>query len=311
MPHIISPYDREEDGFLSRPGGIAGVLILSLVLHALVAWLFVYVFPNMSSSRAHKIDDVITVQLLGSLAPPAPSAPKAPVNPDLKGPDVVEVPKRATEATPQPPVLPVEVSATPADVIPLKPKEPEKPPEVKKTQAPPPPVTPPKVEQPKPKAKPKDNLDSDIEKKLRELQRKVEADELDESIEQKMANLASRLERGTGEGSERGGASQGQRIDPEKARYYQHIQDIVSSNWVPPPGAISANLEAEYMIVIEPSGRVSSSTLRKSSGNQDYDLSVARAVSKSSPFPPLPPVFNNQADRPALRFNLGQMRQRM
>ena len=72
---------------------------------------------------------------------------------------------------------------------------------------------------------------------------------------------------------------------------------------------MSASLAAVYAIRIESNGQVSMSRLDKSSGNPDYDLSVERAVKKSSPFPPLPPIFEGRADNPALVFDLKSLQQ--
>lgn len=296
---------------------ILGVaLFASLGLHILASWLFLYVIPAYHASRDDMDENIITVQLMGSIAPPAPAAPaNLKVNPDLKGPDVVEAPNTPSPPVETPPNEPeplVSVS-DPADVIPIAEKKPETPPVIKKTETPPPKVTPPakKKEAPPRPVKPRQpSLDSQINQRLKELERKTAADNTDELINQKMMNLAASRGQGQGEGSDQyGGATSGERLDPEKARYYSHIRDIVSKNWVAPASALSSNLSAVYQIRIEPDGRVSASRLRTSSGNSDYDLSVERAVKQSSPFPPLPAVFGGQADNPALRFGLSDMRQ--
>jgi TonB family protein len=98
-------------------------------------------------------------------------------------------------------------------------------------------------------------------------------------------------------------------VPPEKARYYRHIKDIVRQNWVPPLAALDNTLEAHFMITIEPDGHVSASKLLKSSGNNEFDISVERAVNKST-FPALPPVFEGKADRPAFVFSLRELQQR-
>lgn len=299
MAHIISPYDRQSSYLESRLGF---AVLMSIGFHVVVAWLLLFVFPLLIPDRQPKVDEFITVELLGSLAPPAPAAPKAKVNPDLKGPDVVEAPK-APAPTPQPPApkVPEQVTA-PQDVIPLGPKAPEKPPEIKKTPAAPPKPVPPKVEEDKPKPKPKANLDDSIEKKMKELERKVEAEDEDALIEAKMMNIVQRRGQGTGEGSESGGATSGQRIDPRMAEYYGHVRDIIMSNWTLPPGA-AMNLRAVYTIVIQPDGRISSFSLKNTSSNEDFDLSAERAIGKSNPLPVLPPVFNGQAQHVGLNFD--------
>lgn len=298
MSQLISPYDRE-DGFSETKLALA--VLLSFAFHLLLAWAFMVFLPTLMTSRNEELN-FIPIDLYGALAPEAAAAPAdLPVDPEQKGPDVVEAPKSGPAIT-QPqfqPVTPEAVTA-PADVIPLGPKAkaPEKPPEIKKV-SPPPKITPPKVEQPKPKP----NTDAEINKRMEALKRKREADQLDEAIEARMYNL--NLERGRGEGdsSERSGVSGGQQVDPEVARYFSHIRDIIAENWVPPVEASSNRNHAIYRITIDPSGRITNLQLVRSSGSQSYDQSVQRAINKSNPLPQLPPIFGGQSISPGLAFN--------
>lgn|GEM_PF-1725241 len=297
MSHFISPYDRE-NGY--SESNLALAVILSVGFHLLVAWVFIFVFPILLTHR-DQAPEFMTVILTGNLAPPAAAAPAdLPVDPDQKGPDVVEAP-RGDPAPPQPQFKPVTPDAVvaPPDVIPLGPKvkAPEKPPEIKKV-SPPPKITPPKVEKPKPKANP----DAEINKRLAELKRKREADRLDEDIEARMYNLNLERGRGDGDSSEQSGARGSQRIHPDMARYYSHIRDIISENWVPPSEAYANNNQTIYRITIDPSGKITSLQLLRSSGNQNYDQSVQRAINKSNPLPELPPIFGNQPISPGLTF---------
>ncbi|MDR0881260.1 MAG: hypothetical protein LBP55_01755, partial [Candidatus Adiutrix sp.] len=185
MSQSLSPYDRE-DGFLEANIELAVTLalIFSLGLHLLLAWVFFFLFPSLMTGRRDLANEIITVQLMGSLAPPAPAAPaNLPVNPDLKGPDVVEAPKTdPTPAITQPAFPPAPEAVTaPADVIPLGPKAPEKPPEIKKKATPPPKPTPPKVETEPPKPRPKKpSADAEIKKALADMERKVAAQNNDD-----------------------------------------------------------------------------------------------------------------------------------
>lgn len=306
MSYVLSPYDRE-GGFLETGLGLA--ILFSVGLHIVLAWMFFVVFPTLMTSKRDQIDEVITVQLLGSLAPPAPAAPDAPVNPNLKGPDVVEMPKSDPTPAPQPQFTPAPPEvAPPPDVIPLGPKAPEKPPEIKKTQAAPPKVTPPKVEQEKPKPKPSN--DAAINNVMRNLERKVEAERRDEAINSRMADLSKTVGQGSGEGSESGGATTGQRVHPEKMRYYAHIKDLVSENWRPPNGSVERNLVAEYQITIEPDGQVSVGRFHERSGDAAFDESVTRAINMSLPFPPLPPIFEGRPEGVRLGFDPKELRRR-
>ena len=283
---------------------LASALLLSAGLHVLLVGFLVFFVPRAADSR--KTDEVITVQLLGSLSPPAPAAPPAPVDPDLKGPDVVEAP-RSDPALSQPaPPKPAPLAA-PAEVIPLGPKAVEKP-ALQKTPAAPPKVTPPKVAaDPPPKPKTPPNNDAEINRRMEALRRKTEADQLDAAIDSRLFDLQKRQGLGQGESSEAGGgASGGQRVHPEKEAYYRQVKDIVKYNWLPPVGAMAIGLQAIFVIKIEPDGRISAMRLDRSSGNPDYDLSVERAIGRSV-LPPLPPIFEGRADTPGLRFGLDEM----
>jgi len=295
---------------MNEPEAAIGVaLLLSAALHVGLGGFLFFFLPRWADQRKADLGEVVTVQLLGSLSPPAPAAPPAPVNPKLKGPDVVEAPR--SDPPPAQPPQPQPQASTliaPAKVIPLGPKAPEKS-ALQKTPVAPPKVTPPEVKaDPPPRpSRPKPNPDEEINKRIAALERKVEADQADAAIDSRLFDIAKRQGQGQGESSETsGGTSGGQRVHPEKEAYYRHIRDIVKSNWIPPPGSLATGLQAIFIIKIEPSGRVSGLNLNRSSGNSDYDLSVQRAIGLSN-LPPLPPIFEGRADTPGLRFGLEEM----
>ena len=128
-----------------------------------------------------------------------------------------------------------------------------------------------------------------------------ERQELDRGIGDALAALEEKMK---GQG---GGAAPGDEDDPAKAAYYRYIQNIVSRNWLAPADVSATNLVAAYEIVIQPGGQVSSKLL-KSSGNTLYDSSVERALIISSPFMPLPAIFNGQAITVQLNFSLDELR---
>ncbi|MDR1081173.1 MAG: TonB C-terminal domain-containing protein, partial [Deltaproteobacteria bacterium] len=146
---------------------------------------------------------------------------------------------------------------------------------------------------------------------LEELQRKKELREEEQALNQSIANIAAERGRGNGLSSQPAAPNnQGQRIDPEKQRYYLQLMEIVRSNWLPPASAVSAsNISTTFVIAIDPSGRLMGKNLRISSGNPDYDLSVEQAIVRSR-FPPLPSAFGGNPDNPALKFNLSYLNAR-
>jgi colicin import membrane protein len=288
-------------------------LLLSALLHAVVlsGAILLPGFFNFSADETPY--NVMTVQLLGALEPPAPAAPPAPVNPELKGPDVVELPK-TEPMIPQP--TPLERMITPeipTEVIPIGEKPPDLIPEpIQKNQEPPPRVKPPEKAPPpeaKPKPKPKQpNPEAALNKRIEELQRKKEAEQTDAEINSAVGDIAKRLGQGNGTSSAPSGApNTGVLIDPIKSAYYTQVRDIVRSNWVAPATAMSPDTQATYVIIIQPNGTISGKRLTRSSGNQEFDLSVEQAINRST-FPPLPDVFQGQNDNPSLVFQYNYLR---
>ncbi|MDR1086341.1 MAG: TonB C-terminal domain-containing protein [Deltaproteobacteria bacterium] len=290
------------------------VLLLSLGLHSLFLAAMI-VAPRIFDfgSTPELPFEAMTVQLVGNLEAPAPAAPAAPVDPNLNRPDVVDLPS-AEPVLPQPTPLDLMVTPpAPNEVIPIAERPPDTPPPVAKINEPPPKVPVPEKAPEKPpavKKQPRANQTRTTNSTVEELRRKKEAEDEEKAIESKMADLARTRGRSNGTASENsGGSTSGIQIDPIKAQYYNQIKEIVRSNWVAPISSFTgtaSNLGAVYVIVIQPNGRVSGKNLRRSSGNQDFDVSVEQAIVRSN-FPPLPPVFEGQADNPALQFELAYL----
>jgi colicin import membrane protein len=298
-----NPYRPQE---IAQDPNFILVVAVSFLLHGLVLS-GAYYLPtilNLQSSRELPFD-VMTVQLVGSLEPPAPAAPAAPVDPNLQGPNVVELPK-SDPVIPQPtPLEQLTTPIVPTEAIPIGERPPETPIEpVTKVEDPPPKVAPPvKAEEPKTKPpKKKDNPEAILNRRVEDIRRKTEAEKSDEAIASAVADIAKSKGRGNGTSSNQiGTSSQGNFIDPAKTPYYGQIRDIVRSNWVPPVTTFPPNLVVEFVVIIEPNGRISGKRLRKSSGVPEYDRSVELAIDRSV-FPPLPAVFNGQSDNPVLAF---------
>ncbi|MDR2455634.1 MAG: TonB C-terminal domain-containing protein [Deltaproteobacteria bacterium] len=285
------------------------LLALSLILHFLVLAGATLLPGFLGAVSGKELPfDVMTVQLLGALEPPAPAAPAAPVDPDLRGPDTIEMPQ--TELiVPQPtPLERMITPVTPADVIPLgEPPPNEPPPVVEKNPEPPPKVElPDKTPPPKPKPKPKaPNNEAVLNTRIEELRRKKAAEADDQQIQAAIVDIAKA--RGAGNGTSsgmEGGAAQGVRIDPIREAYYRRIREIIRENWVPPASAssLSPDLQCTYVIVIQPDGRVSGKSLRRPSGISEFDQSVDLAITRSR-LPRLPDVFGGKSDNPSFIFS--------
>ncbi|MDR2350253.1 MAG: TonB C-terminal domain-containing protein [Deltaproteobacteria bacterium] len=319
-PSSTTSPDRETRGFnyyetgsdRGRAGLVAYGATFSLLIHVFLCWLVIWA-PSLFSKPSPPPFDMITIQLVGALEPPAPAAPKAPVNPTLNVPDVVRIPT-AEPVIPQPtPATEIKIPEIPIEVIPIGKTPPTPPPPVVKVNEPPPKVTPPAkppepAPKPKPKPKPKAPSDEDVlNQRLAELQRKRELESEDRTVNQAIANIAATRGRGDGTSSQNTQASSsGQTVDADRQRYYQEILAIVRSNWVPPASAVASNTTSTFVIVIDPTGRITGKNMLASSGNSEFDVSVEQAINRSK-FPPLPSVFGGKPDNPALKFNLNYL----
>jgi outer membrane biosynthesis protein TonB len=283
------------------------VFLISIVIHVIVFGGSLALPGLFGPAAPQELPfEALTVQLVGSLEPPAPAAPSMPVDEKLAGPDVVELPS-APPALPQPtPLEEITIPAAPIDVIPIGIDPTPPPPKVEMVKDPPPKVTVPEPEPPKPKPKPKapPKTAASTDSKIAELRRKRELEEADLLMREKVANLNAARGRGNGQSSvQDGGSSFGAVIDPVKSSYYQQVRSIVRSNWLPPATTLSPDLTATFVIVISPSGRVTARNMRTTSGSPEFDQAVEMAIARSV-FPPLPDVFGGRPDNPALQFSV-------
>ncbi|MBI5674430.1 MAG: cell envelope integrity protein TolA [Nitrospirae bacterium] len=83
------------------------------------------------------------------------------------------------------------------------------------------------------------------------------------------------------------GAVGGERLPSDS--YYALITGEIRNEWEIPPDFDSAGLEVEISIKIDSKGKVVSKTLEKTSGNDFFDKSALKAISKASPLS-LPPL---------------------
>lgn len=260
--------------------------LLSILLH--VAVLVGLVAAPDFSSGYEDLGPVYTVDLVGDLGPPpAPeetgpetTAPE-PANTPPPEPAGVQEPVKAEPAAPAP---------KPAELIPVgKPEEPVKPP----------PETLSKIGAPKRSSK---RLIIDSDKELAEAlaatrarldakrQAEAKADKKAADEERHLAQAMSRMRQtvagrvyGSGGGSPNGGKS-----NNALARYYTLVWQRIRSNWTLPEEWRNGGMAAVVVIRIRRDGTIIEHEFEKKSGNARFDQSVAWAVERSDPLPPLP-----------------------
>jgi outer membrane biosynthesis protein TonB len=289
--------------------GLAPLMLLSMLLHAAAIAGAALLPAIIGAAPAHQPPEVMMVRLMGGLEPAAPAAPPAPVNPDVKGPDVVELP-RTDLIIPQPtPLERMITPVVPTEVIPIAERPPDTAPvpAPEKAPEPPPRVTlPDKVPEPQPKPptprRRAPNNDAAINRSIEEISRRVAAERADEQINQAIGNIAATRGRGTGTSSRPdGGSTEGRVVDPAWQAYYFEIREIVRSNWIRPPMAMSPDLISTWTIIIQPDGRISGRRLTRSSGVAEFDQSVEQAIVRSR-LPRLPMELPTVTDNPSFMF---------
>lgn len=90
--------------------------------------------------------------------------------------------------------------------------------------------------------------------------------------------------------------------DPALAYYFVLIQDKITSNWMPPKMSPGTMAGVSVSLRILRSGQIRNLAVGLSSGDRLLDDSAVRAISLSSPLPPLPPLYKAEALSLELRF---------
>ena len=100
-----------------------------------------------------------------------------------------------------------------------------------------------------------------------------------------------------------GGGGGGGSSDLRLAAYYISINNKIQQVWVLPPyDKRNGKLEAIVVLKIARDGRILGFDFEKRSGDDKLDESVARAIRKSDPLPPLPDFFRESVLEVGIRF---------
>ena len=108
---------------------------------------------------------------------------------------------------------------------------------------------------------------------------------------------------GSGNGAGGGGGGGGGSSDLRLAAYYIAINSKVQHEWVLPPyDKRNGKLEAIVVLKIARNGHILGFEFEKKSGDVNLDESVARAIQKADPLPPLPDFFKESVLEVGIRF---------
>jgi len=93
---------------------------------------------------------------------------------------------------------------------------------------------------------------------------------------------------------------------PVMRSYYDRIYSQIKASWVLPESVreMSQAFKTVVVIKIAPSGAIEDSSLKKGSGNDDYDQAALRAVRKANPLPPLPAEMGEESLELGINFNI-------
>jgi len=105
-------------------------------------------------------------------------------------------------------------------------------------------------------------------------------------------------------GASLGGAVGPTRVPPEILAYFHALDERIRENWTVPELALtdSRNLIVQLRITIEADGTVTNVRMEKTSGNNYFDDSVLRAITKASPLPVPPEQLRGTEDHYEIGF---------
>ncbi len=157
----------------------------------------------------------------------------------------------------------------------------------------------------------KKRAEAELKRKQRLLERRLEELRRQRYLERRLEELRGELKRELAErklvaSSGGGGASVGiavsggKSLDPALTVYITKLVAKMKMNWVLP--RVSKGLEAVVDVRIDRRGRAVYINIEKSSGEVVFDESCLRAVRKTFPFDPLPPVYDGEYLDIGVRF---------
>ncbi len=100
------------------------------------------------------------------------------------------------------------------------------------------------------------------------------------------------------------GGTGGGMTDLRFSQYYQLIYEKIYQAWTLPEYVLAQERSREAIVVIkvQRDGKILSAMFEKTSGNQQFDISVMNAIKKANPLPPLPEDFRDSFLEIGVRF---------
>ncbi len=274
--------------------------LVSLGLHVFIL-IAAALWPGFESGSEQFLGPVYTVDLVSAPGPPPPAEPAEPET-------AAEPASPPAPAKPKPkPAEKVKVPE-PAELIPIgKSKDKEKPKleTITKMGAPKPSSKILPVDQEKELDKALERIESLVAQK-RKAEEKAAAEKRRKSVEEEhlakaLARARERIkDRVYGRGT--GGVEGGRKTTDAMAVYYSKVWQRIRSNWTLPEEWLDGELEAVVVLKVRPDGTISEFKFEKRSGHARFDQSVAWAIERSSPLPPLPPVAAGSSLEIGVRF---------
>jgi len=146
-----------------------------------------------------------------------------------------------------------------------------------------------------------------VESRVKQFKEKEEKTAVERRVEEFKKGLAATSGKG-GEGHGKGvaegpggGITKGN-VESRYKAYYSSIRDKVQDAWIYPEGFENKKVTIIVSVRIARSGKLLDSWVNESSGNPRFDGSLMDAISKASPFPPLPADFEGPYLETGFRF---------
>jgi len=86
-------------------------------------------------------------------------------------------------------------------------------------------------------------------------------------------------------------------------RYAEQLKAWITDHWQLPELLVKEKLTATIAITIDASGKLVRQQPEKMSGNQLFDDSIFKAITRSAPFPPFPPAMNKDQEEFVITFD--------
>ncbi|MBU1918644.1 TonB C-terminal domain-containing protein [bacterium] len=118
---------------------------------------------------------------------------------------------------------------------------------------------------------------------------------IDDELKQRTVDMSVAQAKQGETGQSPWGSDKGSNVNASLITYYNQIKRKIDKEWVLSKGEFSGQLIATIVVMIDSSGNILRSRLKKTSGDGSFDASAMRAIKRSAPFPIPPTSIRSEA----------------